>query len=114
MNMFRTLTDTMSKYISLIKTFGPSIFFGYFDLFRNLISDKDECLLNIFLEGVSDLELEVLSLLITLSPGTIAIKTDSNRLLIHSLSYAKSELIQLLASYSQKLNYQLSVTEQNL
>lgn len=114
MNMLKTLNKSMLKYISLIKTFGPSIFIGYFDLFRNLISHKEECLLNIFLEGGTDLELEVLSVLITLSPGTIAIKTDNNRLLIHSLSYAKPQLIELLGSYSQKLNYQFSLREQNL
>ncbi len=97
------ILNNLSKRISLIKTFGPSILIGYFDLLQNLMSCKEECLLNVSFEEVTDMELELLSLMITLSPGTIAIKTSSNTLLIHSLTYAKSQLVEMLTSYSRDL-----------
>jgi multisubunit Na+/H+ antiporter MnhE subunit len=89
----------------MFQKFFPAIWAGYYDLLWHLFDNPREVVLRIELdERISNFELDCMSTLITLAPGTIAINNKSH-LLVHCLSFAIQDLIRQLNNYMTSMKY---------
>lgn len=84
-----------TRYLHIFRIFLPGILSGYLNLLLNLFKPKNDLFIRIgFNDDISEQELELLSILITLSPGTIAFKGEEKDLFVHVLDFAKAALIE--------------------